>query len=488
MNFIFRCDSTLLIGSGHLMRCLALAQKIRSLGHKVAFICAPHEEDLFYPIVQAQISLTFLSSCNLDQKSDAAEVKKIVKELQPAVIVVDHYELGEEWETEFYGEYKVIAIDDLGRAHKADVLIDVNYRQKLVSLYERKLPKSCLTFLGPQNSLLRAEFLNCIEIAKKRRQILVFFGGADSSNETYKFVQALQKRSSNAYYVIVVSRGHRFLTDILEIGQSPYFRIEIQPPLISKLMSESSLFFGSGGTITWERMFLGLPGIVVSVADNQKKIAEDLAADGQQIFLGECGSVDYGRAIEICENILDDDLWLNDVAKKNKKLVQALNVSELVWGVGCITLRKATLEDGYFLYELRNEPVTRQMSLSSQEFSFENHVEWLRKRIHSDDPIYIILYKGDKVGQVRIDADCTISIAICPKYRGFSFASQAICVATEVYSRSEHSWPLKYVAIIKKQNFGSVKAFERAGFVFETEIQIQNEICFKYVLLKGNYE
>nr|WP_295903181.1 UDP-2,4-diacetamido-2,4,6-trideoxy-beta-L-altropyranose hydrolase [uncultured Bdellovibrio sp.] len=486
MNFVFRCDSSTLIGSGHLMRCLSLAEQVRKAGHVAHFVCAPLVGSMHKIVEHNQFPLCVLSAPNLTEKQDAEEVSIYIKKLTGSVIVViDHYALGLSWEKIFAKNHKVIVIDDLIRQHDCDILIDSNYRCDYEGLYKNKVPSRCRMFLGPYYSFLRDEFQNIDVIGRQKNQVFVFFGGTDPSNETLRFVNALEDASVNgSFFVVVISRAHAHLNSLNKLAVSPNYRIEVQPPSISNLLKESKLYFGSGGTITWERMFLGVPGVVVSVADNQTKIAEDLGKDGQQIYLGESSSVNYGDAIELCSQLLHDNQWLHETSDRNRKLVQRIQIDDVFKVLGVVSLRLATVEDAQFLYELRNDETVRSVSISNTMFSYESHVAWLQKRISSEVPLYIVLYKGERAGQVRIDSDFTISIAIDSRFRGLGLASEAIEVALNRFSDMRHLQRTRYTAIIKDQNTGSIRSFEKAGFKLDEEVEIQGEKFLKYYLEK----
>lgn len=485
MNFVFRCDSSTQIGSGHLMRCLSLAEQVRKAGHHAHFICAPHKGSLHKLVEDAHLPLRLLSDDNLSQSQDADEVLGHLKQVNGSIImVVDHYNLDLEWEQEISKVYKIVVIDDLERKHDCDLLIDPNYRSSYDDLYKNRVPSRCQLFLGPQYSFLREEFRSATATGKKRNSVLVFFGGTDPSNETLKFIKTLDSIHQAPFFVIVISKSHSDIKTLLKLPSSNKYRLEVQPSSMASLLSESQLFLGSGGTITWERMFLGVPGVVISVADNQTKIAEELGNDGQQIYLGDRFTINYSSAIELCGRLLTNGEWLSEISIKNRSLVKPILIDDVFAVLGVVALRLAIMEDAKFLYDLRNDESVRTVSVSKAEFSYEEHVEWLQKRISSDSPLFIILFDGVRVGQVRIDADLSLSIAVASRFRGMGIATEAISLAVNRFLRTRSLQNESFSAIIKEQNIGSVRSFEKAGFVRDGSAEIQGEKFLKYRLVK----
>jgi UDP-2,4-diacetamido-2,4,6-trideoxy-beta-L-altropyranose hydrolase len=203
-NIVFRTDASVEIGSGHLMRCLTLADQLRGDGTEVAFICRDLPGGMF-DLLDARgyrnARLDLAATSPRLQHDDARATIEALAQLFPGGVdwlVVDQYELDAEWERLLRPlSRKLMVIDDLAnRSHDCDLLLDQNYYRDLDSRYQGLVPEQCVTLLGPGYVLLRPEFTLARQRLRARdgivRRILVFFGGSDPTNETEKVMAALR--------------------------------------------------------------------------------------------------------------------------------------------------------------------------------------------------------------------------------------------------------------------------------------------------------
>lgn len=311
MKILFRVDSSNLIGSGHLMRCLTLAQKYRKEGHNIAFVCRDLEGNLAGIVKEQGFQLYMLPTASKDdtltgydkwltvsQAQDAAETIELMqKNGKVNRLVVDSYAIDEIWE-KIVRPYtnEIFVIDDLAnRRHDCDFLLDQNYYLDKEERYKGLVPTNCRLLLGPKYALLRDEFYKAKEKIKPRdgqlHNILVFYGGVDATDETSKALQALIRLKSNGELpdveiTAVVGASNVIKDEIANICHKAGFKYLCQVNNMAELMAEADLMLGAGGTTTWERCFLGLPAIVTAVAENQLKVCEDCAEAGIIDYLG----------------------------------------------------------------------------------------------------------------------------------------------------------------------------------------------------------
>jgi UDP-2,4-diacetamido-2,4,6-trideoxy-beta-L-altropyranose hydrolase len=209
-------------------------------------------------------------------------------------LLVDHYALDTRWEQQmrpFTG--KIMVIDDLAdRPHDCDLLLDQNQYTGLERRYDGLVPDHCERLLGPRYALLRPEFAAARKTLRHRdgqvRRIFIFFGGSDLTNETSKALEAIRllNRSDIAVDVVVGASNPKG-DQIREICQRmPNTDFHIQVENMAELMAAADLAIGAGGTTTWERCCLGLPSIVLVLADNQREVAEAMSAAGAMKNVG----------------------------------------------------------------------------------------------------------------------------------------------------------------------------------------------------------
>ena len=317
-----RADSSTLIGSGHLMRCLTLAQRLRTEEEaEVHFISRDLEGNLHALIRQRQFRLHVLPRHEFDpalegyakwltvpQAIDAAETSEILKSMRRVdKLVIDCYAIDIEWERAvrpFVEE--IFVIDDLAnRKHDCDVLLDQNFRIGGLHRYNGLVPEHCELRLGLKYALLRAEFYEVKRHLRRRDgsigNVLVFYGGVDLTNETLKALQALALLNRPELIVnAVVGKSNVNKEAVEEYCARHGFNYLCQVDDMAELMNDADLALGAGGTTTWERMFLGLPTVLTSIADNQSG-CEALADEGFIVYVGraqECTAETIVRTLE----------------------------------------------------------------------------------------------------------------------------------------------------------------------------------------------
>lgn len=309
MRAVIRVDSSIQIGSGHLMRCLYLAEKLKKMEKaNVYFVCRELDGHLSQLIMKAgyPLFLMKLGECNhkkegyagwltVSQEIDAEETIQRLKTILPAdLIVIDHYALDFVWEQALrpYTK-KIMVLDDLAnRRHDCDILLDQNYYFKMQNRYIGLVPDNCKILLGPRYVMLRDEFYKSKVHLKKRdgeiRHILVFYGGSDNTNETMKALQAIVSlQLPNVTVDVIVGGSNPYRREIEQYCREyTFMSFYYQVNNMAELMNRADLCLGAGGGTTWERIFLELPSIVTAVAENQVLVCENCAEAGFITYLG----------------------------------------------------------------------------------------------------------------------------------------------------------------------------------------------------------
>ncbi len=345
MKIVIRVDSSVLIGSGHLMRCLTLAQRYSREGHKVIFVCRDLVGNMVRLVQQNGFILKMLPAVELKddlqgyaewltvtQEQDAEDTIEVVKN-QGKVdrLVVDSYAIDSIWEKllrPYVGE--ILVIDDLAnRQHDCDILLDQNFYLDRESRYQGLVSRHCQMLLGPKHALLREEFYRVKETMRTRdgkvHSILVFYGGVDATDETTKAIRALISLQeagvlADVQVTVVVGQSNGRKENIAELCHSASFTYLCQVSNMAELMAEADLMLGAGGSTTWERCFLQLPAIVTAIAENQFQICEDCAEAELIYYLGHWDEVkqeDISQAIK-------------DVSATSKMIAMQRNMSELM--------------------------------------------------------------------------------------------------------------------------------------------------------------
>ena len=336
MRVLVRADASVDIGSGHLMRCLTLADQLCCKGAEVAFVCRDIPGGMF-DLLQTRgyrfEKLPLPEAGKDPQLFDAEETIKAAGRLFPEGLewlVVDHYEFDAAWERTLRSHTrKLMVIDDLAsRQHDCDLLLDQNYYRDLNQRYQGLVPEQCITLLGPAYVLLRPEFAEARRRLRARdgtiRRILVFFGGSDSTNQTQKVVEALKLRERPGIDVdVVVGSVNPNRNTIQRLcDELPNVTFHCQVSNMAELILNADLGIGAGGAAMWERCYLGLPTITVVFAVNQERTTEDVAEIGAIEYLGwsdQLGSKDYAQAVT---RMLDDIQRVRQIGNAALGLIQ----------------------------------------------------------------------------------------------------------------------------------------------------------------------
>lgn len=329
MNIFFRTDASIAIGTGHVMRCLTLSDELRERGADVSFICRKEPGNIIQHIEDKGYRVYPLPP-DIDLSVDKDLTQKILQKQTELInwLIIDHYEIDASWEF-YFRKYanKIMVIDDLAnRKHDCDILLDQNYN-KNNSRYNGLVPEHCIQLLGPEYALLRPQFREALEnIIKSEsngvKRILVFMGGADPNNETGKVLRALKLLNRDDIAIeVVIGASNPFRREIETISQQMsnttcYFNINN----IAELMTSADLGIGASGTITWERCCLGLPMVVMILADNQKEIAEELEREGVVVNLGWHGDVTEMDIRDAVQNLLADSDKRRSMGLKGKMM------------------------------------------------------------------------------------------------------------------------------------------------------------------------
>ncbi|HBH7894977.1 TPA: UDP-2,4-diacetamido-2,4,6-trideoxy-beta-L-altropyranose hydrolase [Vibrio vulnificus] len=302
MNVVFRVDASLLIGSGHVMRCLVLAEMLYANGWKVEFACLPQAGDLIAFIEQKGFSVvklippgTFMqprfdgdydSWLHRSQDEDAREFIDVVGTAD--WVVSDHYALGLQWEKQVREglDCHLLVIDDLNREHDCELILDQNLWPDLLSRYGTCLARK---LLGPKYALLRPRFRELkLSSPEKQNQVIAFFGGSDPTQECEKLLEAASKMPALSFDLKVVTgrinHKHEELLKYVEAG-----RIEVVQYLedFELELAKSKYAIGASGVSNWERFCLNIPSTIVSVADNQRSLSKYLSQQELAFYLGD---------------------------------------------------------------------------------------------------------------------------------------------------------------------------------------------------------
>lgn len=400
MEFVFRADASGVIGIGHIVRCLTLADSLRERGDRCVFVCCDGGGLEFVEAAGFE-AVTAASAVNPAQ--DAVCTAMAAESLGVSVadwLVVDHYGLDSRYESACRSfARRVAVIDDIGdRAHDCDLLVDQNLRTGGGGPYDGLVPESCATLLGPRFALVRPEFAATAAARGSRdgivRRILLFFGGGDPTGQSVKALRALLSLDARGVEVdVVMSGASPFGQEVKSLSERlPGAQVHWHVRDMAALMSCADLMLGTGGSTSWERCVLGLPSITVTVADNQVPPTLALAECGATLFAGCAQDVTAEALAAHIANLLADPQRVVEIGRAARAVTGDARGATLVAStvhclsdpVGCTTLRPLGPEDSDRLRAWRNSDRVRAVMGQRHVVSASEHDAWFVSTL--DDP------------------------------------------------------------------------------------------------------
>ncbi len=319
---LFRADASPSIGMGHIQRCLTLADELRRQGSSISFLSgvSPGLKDFLQSI--HWVDWHWVEDASIDHLPNFAEDFKF--------IIVDHYELDSAWEVQAQSiAHCLLAIDDTAsRPHAADVLLDQNFFPDASMRYSRWIRPTTQQLLGPRYALLRPEF------AIKRahytpapvvQKVLIQAGGSDPTGLTELALEALALVGGVRQIRAIVGAANPRASEIVaRYAETDRVEVIRHTEAVVDHMLWADLCIGATGSSTWERACLGLPSVVVSVAENQLAIGQSAHAAGLTFWAGPASAVSVKQLAHAIENVINSPSSRMEQWRIGRSLVDGL--------------------------------------------------------------------------------------------------------------------------------------------------------------------
>ena len=498
-RMIFRVDSSEEIGTGHVIRCLTLAERLRQQSVVSLFVCRQLNGNLIeaiesrgfpvhrlpkpLPDWQASEGLPKHAAwLGVPWQQDAEETLNVIDGLpSPDWVIVDHYGLDARWEAKIRSKgVKIFVIDDLAdRLHDCDVLLDQNLVAGMNERYLELVPKKATVLSGPAYALLHNDYARLRPRIVPRegsvRRLLISFGGIDRDNLTEAAVGALLDLDAPDLEadIILSSASSQFQRVAALVAKNDRLRLHDRVPSLAPFMLAADLAIGAGGTTTWERLCVGLPALVVTVADNQRPIATELAKQELIHWIGDADGVDQAQIKRALEGIVSSESDA-DWSSRAMSLVDGRGADRvcavlLAHSGMPFSIRHAELRDENLLLEWINDPVTRSNAFDPQTIMPDEHRSWFRSRLRNPDGCVLFIIETSAsvpFGQVRFDRRgeaWEISYAVAPDFRGRGAGRGMLAAAIESFLQCHANAAL--FGQVKIDNPASSRIFESLGFV-----------------------
>ncbi len=324
---LIRADASASIGSGHVMRCLALAQAWQARGGAVTVVVRELPQALRQRLQDEEIPVRSLAGRS-DSPADAEETCRLAADVGAGWIVADGYQFGTDFQRAVQQlGWHLMVLDDYGHAgfYCADLILNQNIDAR-ESLYAQRDPRTQL-LLGTKFVLLRREFTSLtpsrVTVDESANRVLITLGGADPEGVTRHVLRALDGISAGLDVVAVVGSSNRFGVEIEAIaaGSSHQVRIVHNVGDMTELMRWADVAISAGGTTCWELAYLGVPNLIVVLADNQRGIAAGLHENRVSISLGWHADLCSTLMAAVVEELIGDPVRRREMTLRGQALV-----------------------------------------------------------------------------------------------------------------------------------------------------------------------
>ncbi|HOW58903.1 MAG TPA: UDP-2,4-diacetamido-2,4,6-trideoxy-beta-L-altropyranose hydrolase [Candidatus Omnitrophota bacterium] len=476
-SILFRVDGGAAIGSGHIIRCMALAQASRHFDFQAHFAMSSGADVFERRFTEEGIKLHLLSGSR-EQKNDVAELISLAKDLKARWIVLDKYGIDADYQRSIReAGFNSLMLDDLGDAfpYSANLILNQNIFAQEDSYKDKAYYTRLL--LGTNYALLRDQFLCHPKekdiIPQTPYKILVTLGGGDHSNFTTKVMEALLELQDLVFEcIVVVGDNNPFFESIHRLAALSQGRIRVKKGVadMAQQMSWADMALTGSGSTCWETLFAKIPSAVFAFAPHQEWIGKALEDKGAVIYMGKAGDVSPARirevikamvsSPELCRNLIMAGSQLVD-GKGAKRVLKAM----LMYG---LEIRHVSADDCEMLWHWANDPVTREASFTTEPIEWEEHKKWFSAKLNSKEcSIYIGLnYEQKPLGQVRydiLDEEATVSISIDKSFQNQGYGTALLLNSAALFIKEKPD--VKIInAYIKNINQPSIWTFLKAGY------------------------
>jgi UDP-2,4-diacetamido-2,4,6-trideoxy-beta-L-altropyranose hydrolase len=494
---LIRADGSDRMGAGHVMRCLALAQGWQAAGGRAVFLQAQST-----PMLERRLGAEGIEAAPLDAEpgspADAQETVRRARADNASWIVADGYHFDAAWQKQIKDSgARLLVWDDYGHAEHywADLVLNQNLHAA-ASLYPRREPHTRL-LLGTRYVQLRREFLQwrnqSREFSTPARKILVTFGGGNVQGATGMAIEALGLLG-DVEAVVVVGGGNPGLPVLQEAvsrlqssrrsgadisvcpeeqprkgRQECLPHLLVDPTNMPELMAWADVALSAAGSTAWELAYMGLPSVLIVLADNQSGVAAALQYEGASVNLGHYSRAGARQIADALQSLLADPTRRERMGRAAHTLVDGhgpQRVTARLRAAG-IALRRAREDDSRTVWQWANDPEVRGVSFSAGPIPWESHVGWFAAKLQDPNCFFYMAANeaGDAIGQIRFDVvqrDAMISVNLVQAVRGKGYGPALMTGGAEkLFAESDAQVIHAYV---KPDNAASIRALQKADF------------------------
>lgn len=471
-----RADASKALGGGHIFRCLTLADALAANGWRCTFVCKAGTREAVPALGRSRHTIVDLRS------SDESDFLKALLSSGADLLVVDHYGIDARVEAACRPSVGRILVLDDGprREHDCDMLLDQNLGVQSTD-YRGLVPNYCRVLTGPSYALLRPQFRKARREAIVRRsetstplRLLISLGASDPMNITSRVVAASAGLPLEIDVVLSSDCDQR--ETIQDIASQADLNVKIHTDVadMATLMSSADLAVGAGGSTSWERCCLGLPSLLLVLADNQRRVAETLSLAGAASVTGTAEHFSEAKLTGELRELIADARKLYTMAMCAASICDGCGTQRVLLAIleptstrsgEAITLRLASKNDESTILKWQCHPETRRFARNPVIPTTVEHHRWMAERLSDVDSLFMIVEcAGRSAGVLRLDrrgiviSSYEVSILIAPDRYRQGIGAGVLALARQLMPSAE------LVAEVLPQNEASLRLFTAAGY------------------------
>ncbi|HEX5398549.1 MAG TPA: UDP-2,4-diacetamido-2,4,6-trideoxy-beta-L-altropyranose hydrolase [Verrucomicrobiae bacterium] len=481
-SLLIRADGNTTIGTGHVMRCLALAEGWRDTREDAAFAMRTTTEPLNERLRQQRFESRQLTAI-MGTGEGALQTIAVAQAMQSEWVVLDGCNFKGDYQQQIKeAGLKVLTVDDYGHAetYPADIVLNQNLAAN-PQWYARRGQQTRL-LLGPRYVLLRRQFAAWKdwrrEIAPLARKVLITLGGADADNITSQVIESL--RGLDVELKVVVGGSNPHFNQLCSLIQPPcsILRDALDMP---DLMAWADVAVSASGLTSCELAFMGLPHLVLALEEKQRPNVEALDA------AGVARKTTPDRLADDLRALLNDASWRAKMSRRGRELVDGQGVSRVIANLraASLALRPAREDDAHLFGEWAGDPGFRAALRLPVELSREACRQWFCERVNAPNAgFYLATNSGNvPLGQIYFEVrgdEAFLFAGLAKEFRGRRYGAGLILRGSEQCFADR---PVKRInAACLPQNTAAVRALKLAGYHDSGEAAWQNQSLRHFIL------
>lgn len=493
-----RADAYRSIGAGHVMRCLALAQAHADVGGRAVFVGRIEGEGLL-----GRLADEGFAHAPVPEGVDAATPAGCVAALEHAGavpgdrVVLDGYTFAPGCAASLRrAGFVVLELDDLNARDSWEAHAVLNQDPGVGPAAYPPAPGT-LVLAGPRYRLLRREFRGDARAVSgdsgEGLRVVLTFGGADSRNVSLAALRVLDRVLGPDDTVrVAVGPVNPHRESLERAAADAAYACELLDDVrdMPALMRWGDLALAAAGGTAWELAALGVPAVLVPVADNQRPNARVLAAAGAAVALDGVREMEGDALPRSAAEVLLSADKREAMAAAGRALCdgrgaeRALEALDALAGHDAVLrLRETGPQDVEHVFRLANDPDKRRFAFSPQAIPLDGHREWFAARLAARDEtaMYVLDCAGAVAAEARYDRrgdDAEVDVSVLAAFRGRGLGPR---ILTE--SGADACARLGVVRLraeVFMENTASRRCFEKAGYALRGEETIKGRQCAVY--------